>query len=730
MKLDLPTFDRRTLLVGGGIGVGLVVAFAAWPRRDVSPLRASGSERAFGPFIKIAPSGRVTVAVPQVETGQGVWTALPQIVADELGAAWEMVAVEPAPAAPVYANPLAEQLGWLEGVGRLHARRLRSLGAMRLTAGSTSIRAFEAPLREAGAVARTMLVEAAASRWAVEPDSCDAVDGFVIHQGKRLGFGELAEQAAALDPPGDPELRNVGALIGRDLPRLDLPSKIDGSFRFAADVRLPDMLFASARMAPPGGRLAGFDRAAAEAVPGVREVVAGDAWVAALGETMWAAEQGMRRADVRFAGPVMPDNRGLKGQFEAAIDSGEFESWMSRGDFRSAVLGSRPLSATYWVGPATHGGLEPLSATARFRGEKMEVWAASQAPELTRRRAAEAADVGVGQVTIYPLPVGGSGGRALEADAVPLAVALARQTGRPVQLSLPAAASRTHDRPSAPLLAQLAALPGPSGQPIAWRSRVATGDALGLALSRLTSAEPPASVGPSGRSGSVPTYAIKNVTIEGISVPMPFAAGYVRGWPEAAFSFANESFVDELARLSGSEPLAFRMGMLGSDPRLARCLSTAAALGGWDGGAAGSSMGLAAATLFGSRIGLLVEASVGPDQRIAVHRLVAAVDCGRIANAGLVRQQVESGLIWAIGQATLPPLRLEAGFTIASGAGSAGLPRLAGTPQIRVELIASSAAPGGISGLAPAVLAPAIANAIAAGTGRRLRTLPFDMMAG
>ena len=240
--------SRRKLLIGGGVGIGLIIAFAAWPRRVGSALTAGRGEHIFGDYLKIAPDGRVTVAIPQAETGQGAWTGLAQIAADELGAAWEQVAVEPAPAAAVYANASSNR---------------------RVTAGATSVRAYEQPLRQAGAMARDLLVRVAAGRWDVDPSQCDSADGFVIHGARRLGFGELAEAAAGLEP-GKPSLRRPGSgrLAGQPLARLDLPAKSDGSLRFAADVRLPDMLFAAVRIAPPGGRLNGFSRSEAERSPG------------------------------------------------------------------------------------------------------------------------------------------------------------------------------------------------------------------------------------------------------------------------------------------------------------------------------------------------------------------------------------------------------------------------------------------------------------------------------
>jgi isoquinoline 1-oxidoreductase beta subunit len=701
----LPEIDRRTLLIGGGVGVGLVVAFLAWPRSEPRALVAPDDGGAFGHFITIAPDGRVTVAVPQAETGQGIWTALSQIVADELGAAWEMVAVAPAPLAPVYANQVAVDEEWLKGLRPSTAR---------LTARSSSVRAFDAPLRDAAATARAMLIRAAARRWAVPAAECVAEGGFVRHQRQQIGFGELAEEAAGLEPPNDVQRRRPSPdrLIGQALPRLDLPAKSDGSFRFTGDVRLPEMLFAAARLAPPGGRLLSFSRTAAERA-GAKRVEVTPQWLAVVAETSWAAERALAAANVRYQSQA--NETPLRERCQAALDGGALDRLLSRGDYDSAVENSRALTATYWIAPRLHAGLEPLSATARIRGGQCEVWAATQAPDLARAVAKRAAGT---DVTFYPMPVGDSGGRALEADAIPIAVALAKRLGRPVQVNLSANVSRIHDRPAPGVLIRLKALPAGNGPPAAWKTEIATADGLGATLSRLAGK----SGEEKGQAASLPPYAIANAAVDASTVRMPFAAGYMRGYPDSALTFATECFVDDLARAMGSEPLAYRMGMLSGSPRLARCLTTAAALGGWDGGGAGSSLGLACASAYGSHIALLAEASVGSDQRLAVHRLVAAVDVGRMINVGLIRQQVESGLLWAFGQATAAEPNFAGGMTVAA---PAGLPRLNGTPDIRVEIVASAADPGGLSGLPALVLAPAVANAVAAGTGLRLRSLPF-----
>ena len=723
MNRTLASIDRRTLLVGGGVGIGLIIAYLAWPRGLASDLATRKGEQAFGPLLKIGRDGRVTVAVPQVETGQGVWTALPQIVADELGAAWETVAVEPAPLASAYANQLAADEGWLNGIGRL---RRFSLAPMRITAGATSIRAFEQPLREAGATARAMLIAAAADRWDVDPDECDTADGFVLHQGKTLTFAELAEEAAGYNPPSNPPRRSRGArLTGRPLPRLDLPAKSDGSFRFAGDVRLPDMMFASARLAPPGGRLTAFSRKGA----GARRTVVRNQWLAIAADSWWAAEQAIKSANPHFSAPASPARDGVRAVFENQLDSGDFSIWFSRGDYASAVEGSRPLAATYWIAPAQHLGLEPLTATARFRDARLEVWAPTQAPDFARAAAADAAGLDAANVTLYPMPVGDSGGRALEADAIPIAVELARELDRPVQLSLSPGASQNHDRVAPAAMARMTALPGAGGITAAWKMRVATSDGLGTAIVHLAGAGEQESLGQTALDGAIPPYAISDVSIEAVPVNSPFPTGYMRGHPQRAMAFFIESFIDELAHAAGLEPLAFRMAMLGPSPRLARCIQSAAAAGGWDGGARGSTQGLAACSAFGSHIGLLADATIGADQAVEVHRLVAAVDCGRIVNPQLVRQQVEGGLIYALGLASVREPEWTAGMPRSRPLGGIGLPRIARTPDIRVQLIPSNSAPGGVSGLGVAALAPAVANAIYAATGKRLRNLPFDPMA-
>jgi isoquinoline 1-oxidoreductase beta subunit len=698
--MKLPTVDRRTLLVGGGAGIGLVVAWLAWPRSEGSPLKARPDERLFGAYLRIGGDGRVSVAVPQAEVGQGIWTGLAQAAADELGAAWEQVAVEPAPVAEAYVNSL---LG----------------GETRLTALSTSIRAFEGPMREAAATARAMLCAEAADRWRVSAEECDSEGGQVVHEGRRIGFGELVEGAAGRAPPKRPRPRTLGSgkLAGQSLPRLDAPPKTDGSTVFTSDVRLPRMIFASARLAPPGGSIGFGNRAAAKQQPGLIGWGEGDGWVAALGETWWAAERALQAA----APPIQGTDGGLVDELlSTAFEGGDVRTVAEAGDYAAATAETRPFGATYSIAAVTRASLEPAAVVARVTDERVEIWAPTRAPDLVRSSVAMAVGAAPDEVTVYPMPIGDGSGSGFELDLVPIAVALARQAKQPVSLQLSPDIALHHAPVRPPVLAKLAALPSPDGTLTSWSARIAStaGYEAGLGGDAPLFAA----------RGWRPPYAVPNLRIQAIDAALPIRRGYYRGGEEAVAAFAVESFIDELARKLGAEPLAFRMGTLGGNPRLAGALNAATTVAGWDGGGRGSSMGLACASLFDSHIALVVEAGIGPDQSIRVAKMTAAVDCGRAVNPALVRQQVEGGLLHGLAAALLPAPEFRGGLARATTIAGKPFERLGGVPAVTVEVVPSTAAPGGVSGLGMAVLAPAVANAIAAATGKRLRKLPFDPM--
>ena len=725
--------SRRTLLVGGGAGAGLILAWALWPRAYEPNLRVGEGEHLFNAFLKIAADGRVLVAVPQSELGQGSWTALPQIVTDELGADWRTVGVEPAPLGPIYANRLLaegeDDGSFAGGVRRWRARSFEGGEAAMLTAGSTSVRAFERSLRDAGAGARALLMKAAARRWETDWETLDTAAGFVMDGARRLAFAELAEAAAAEDLPAHLPIRAGidNRLAGQPLPRLDAPAKVDGSAAFAGDIRLPEMVYASVRAGPSEhDGLVRWDRAAGLAVPGVIGVFDAPGWVACVATNWWAADRGVEALQAAWT-VIRPkvSSDGIDRALILALERDQGRRVYSRGDLADAFGGGHVLRGHYRAGPAANAPLETLTATARRAGDRLEVWAPTQAPGLARAAAARVAGLAEAQVTIYPTFAGGGYGRKLETRAIEQAAMLAMRIGRPVQLAWSRLEESVQDGFRAPARAQLLARLDEGGVVLGWQARIAAPDTGAQLADRLRGGGTAMAAIGDPAAGAVPPYAIPAVTVDYLPAETGLRVG---GWRSGAHSytaFFTESFMDELARIAGVEPLSFRMQMLGDNPRLARCLTTAATLGGWDGGVPGGSMGIACLSAFGSHIATLVEVELTTDQRIRVLRAVCAVDCGRIVNPDIVRQQIEGGLVLGVAAATGHPIGFEHGRPDVRGLHQFGFPLLAASPDVTVELLDSEEEAGGVTELAVPTAAPAIANALHALTGRRLRSLPL-----
>lgn len=732
---DKPGIDRRTLLIGGGAGVGLLLAWTVWPRSYAPNLAVGDKEAGFGAWLKIATDGRVTVAIPQCEYGQGVFTTLPQVLADELGADWRMVGVEPAPLNPLYGNSLASEVLFPD----LVPDRLRETHAMRsilmLTGGSTSMRSFEAPLRQAGATARAMLCQAAARRWGVNWEACDTVGGFVVHGQQRIGIGELAADAAGEDVPAELTYREgeSGRLAGEPAPRLDGPGKVDGSANFAGDIRLPGMVFAAIRQGPIGAtRLVSIDEAAARAVPGTLHIVRDTRWVAVAANNWWAAAQALDAIDPRFEITSRVESETIQAALDAALD-GDGVRMHSVGDLSATFKGARVVTATYRAGVALHAAIEPMTATAVWEDGRVRLWLPTQAPPLARAAVARALGIGTGDVIVHPVLAGGSFGQNLEHLAGQQAAVIARAVNKPVQLTWSRGETSSHDRYRPPAAARMTARLGANGAVMGWLAKVAAPSSGHELADRLVRGDALAGVSRIGRgagdpaavAGAVPPYRIANLAVDHHRAEIGLPTGYWRSGAHSYTAFFTESFIDELAHVADIEAFSFRIAMLGGEPRLARCLSTVASLGGWQGGLPGSGQGIACHAFAGSYIAVMAEASVGGDQRVQVSRLVAAVDCGRVINPSVVEQQIEGGLIFGMAAA----LGVTTGFTgniaDARSLRDLDLPRLSNTPEIMVELVASEAEPGGVSELAVPAVAPAIANALYAATGMRLRQLPL-----
>ena len=760
-----PRITRRGLLVGAAAAGGLLVAWTVWPRSYGGALTPGEGEHGFGAWLTIGDDGVVTVAVPQLEMGQGVTTILPQIVAHELGADWRQIAVLAVPPNGAQPNAVlaAKWARMWSAVPALagdadgfFAPRFAHSHAFSATADGTTLAAYEAPAREAGAAARAMLAMAAAERWGVSWEECEVRGGLVMAGDHQHRFGELASEAADMVPPDPPPLRpdppaelpfDEAGAQSDDLvlvyPRLDLPAKVDGSMVFAGDVRLPGMLHAAIRHGPAGlPQLASYDQNAVSQMKGVRGIVKSRRWLAVAADSWWQAERVLEAMKPRFKGSKALETSQFAILLSEAVKDAGIEV-DAIGDAETALAdGNAVFGATYAVAPALHAPLETASATARFADGKLELWIASQAPESARRAAAQAVGIAVSDVALYPVPAGGSFDARLDHRHAIEVASIARTLGRPVQLTW----SRFEDMkalpPRTPVAIGLTAKLDPATSlPVAWRARVACPAVAREFGARLfDNATPEAALAaaegktdPLACDGAVPPYRIDNVSIEHVNVTLPLAAARLRGNAPAYTAFATEGFVDELARRAGRDPLVFRLGMLGEQPRLADVLQRAARIGEWDGGRPGSGQGLALvrmedfgdeANAGGGRIACVAQARLA-EGGLKVDRMTAVVDIGRIVNLDIARQQIEGGLLFGVGLAGGGSAQWVRGLPQPGRLSGLALPTLASAPEIIVEFIASTAPPFDPGELGVAVAPPAIANALFAATGLRFRSLPL-----
>ncbi|TRD11003.1 xanthine dehydrogenase family protein molybdopterin-binding subunit [Erythrobacter insulae] len=750
---------RRGLITGAAAGGGLLVAWYLMPRSYPSPLTPARGEHVFDAWLKIAEDGVITVAVPQLEMGQGITTLLPQIIAQELGADWRQIAIEPAPISGAYPNiPLARKwmalwdpfaAGLSDMTDTMQTERFARSARFSATAEGTAIAAYEEPCRQAAAAARAVLAQEAASRWDASWEECVVANGIVSLGEKSATFGELAAGAATRDPPDPPPLRpetpalrpaptSAYADTLPDYPRIDLPSKVDGSYQFAGDIRLPGMVFAAIRHGPnDGAELTGFDATGADGIAGIVGAVKSKKWLAVAATTWWSAEKAIDAMKPQFkaAFPVSSDE--IAERLNAAVDSG--------GSFRIAETGFGEgamtrvdLARRYEIEPAPAAPLETATAAARYQDGQLELWIASQAPEQARMAAAAAIGIAPENVALYPIPAGGSFDARLEHDhAVEIAV-IAKELGRPVQLTWSRRDEMVMARPRSPAYvlmgAQLSDAGG--GNVDAMRVRIACPPVMHEFGERFFgNLTPSAAIREStGKKdalaceGAVPAYRLPSMVVDHIPTEIGLPVGRVRGNANTYTAFAIESFVDEIARESDREPLSYRMSMLGDDIRLAACLQLAAKMADWGGGIDQSGQGLACYRIgdpaTGGRIACVATARQG-EGGVRVERLSVAVDIGRVINPDIARQQIEGGLIFGIGTALGNAIPFRAGLPESFDYADLGLPMLADCPEIDVQFIASAAAPADPGELGAVIAPPAIANALFSATGLRLRRLPL-----
>ena len=707
-----PALSRRSFInVGAALGGGLVLGVGLVAAPDEATAAAGAPSFAPNAFVGIAPNGQVTVTVAYVEMGQGTYTSIPMLVAEELEVDLNTVRVEHAPPNDkLYANPL--------------------LG-LQATGNSNAVRGAFEPLRRAGATARVLLIQAAAQRWHADPAVCRAEHGEVVHtpSGRRVKYGALVADAAKLQAPDKVALKPVSdfKLIGTPAKRLDTPAKVNGTALYGIDVKVPGMKVATLAQSPVvGGRLRKVDDSKARAVRGVRQIVRLDDCVAVVADHMGAAKKGLAALVIEWDdGPNA--NVSSADIVESMRKASERPGAVARsvGDNAKAMAGAATrLEAVYEVPFLIHAAMEPLNCTVHVRQDGCEVWLGSQV--LTRAQAAAAAVTGLplDKVTVHNHLLGGGFGRRLEVDSVTRAVQIAKQVDAPVKVIWTREEDVQHDMYRPYFYDRLSAGLDAQGQPVAWSHRI-TGSSI---LKRWAPPLYNNGFDPETIDGAVePPYALPNILIDYVNHEPPIPTAFWRGVGPTHNVFVVESFIDELAAAAKHDPVAYRIALLEKNPRAKAVLQLAAEKAGWGRPMpAGQGRGVSLQFAFGSYMAQVAEVEVAQDGSVAVKRVVCAVDAGVIVNPDTVQAQIQSAVIFGIsgalyGQATLKNGRIEQ-----SNFHDVRVLRINEAPLIESHIVRSAEAPGGMGEAGTSALAPAVTNAIYAATGKRVRKLPVD----
>lgn len=703
-----PPVSRRSFLQTGlSLSGGLVIALQL-PACSEKPKAAGGAPRTIeaNAWLRIGTDDSITFLCDRSEMGQGVHTALPMLLAEELGVDLGRVRVEFAPAGTAYVNDM--------------------LGSQ-MTGGSTSVRQAWEKLRRAGAQARTMLVAAAAKQWEVPVAGLRVENGTVVStHGKRLSFGALAEAAAKLPPPKDVELKRPGqfTLIGRGHPRLDTPAKVDGSAQFGIDVRLPGMLYAALAQTPVlGGRLKRFDDAKAKAMPGVRAVVQTSTGVAVVADSWWRARRARDALQIEWEpGPnVRLDNAAIFRSLRR-VASGEGKAARTDGDTTAALRSAtRVLRADYELPLLAHATLEPQNCTAQLTAEGCDLYVPTQGQLIAQAVAAKVAGLPPEKVRVHTTFLGGGFGRRIEPDFIPAAVEAAKAVGAPVKLVWTREDDMTHDTYRPPAFDQVAGGFDAAGRLIAWHLHL-----VGPSISARTNpAVLERGVDPAAIEGAENfPYDVPNVLVDFLPQEIGIDVGYWRSVSHSLNCFVVESFMDELAHAAQRDPVELRMSLLARQPRHRRVLELAAREAGYGQAPKGRSHGVALVEGYGTYMAQVAEVSI-EEGRPKVHRVTCALDCGQVVNPDTVVAQVEGGVIFGLSAALWGEINLQNGRVQQTNFDSYRIVRLSEAPKIDTFVVDSHEAPGGIGEPATALIAPAVCNAIFAATGRRLRSLPI-----
>jgi isoquinoline 1-oxidoreductase subunit beta len=704
--------SRRSLLTGGLAG-GFLLAFHVPVRavnEPVQPPDDANGKFAPNAFIRIDHSGKITLVMPQVEMGQGVYTSISMILAEELDADFAQLTLEHAPPSDkLYGNPMF---------------------GVQATGNSNSIRAWWKPLRAAGAGARAMLVQAAAQQWQVDPASCTTANSVVMHteSGRKLSYGELVDAANAQTPPKDvaPKDPKDFVLIGKPLKRLDTPDKVNGKAVYGIDAMLPGMKFATLAACPVfGGKVAKVDDSAATKVPGVQKVVVLDDLVAVVGDHMWAAKKGLEALVVDWdEGPnARVNSKDIWDDLRAASEKDGAVA-KSKGDIAKGLATGDRFEASYELPFLAHATMEPVNATVHLTPGSCEIWTGTQVMTRVQSEAAKAAGLPVEKVTVNNHLLGGGFGRKLEPDMVVSAVRIAKHVDGPVKVVWTREEDIQHDI-YRPVYRDTIAATLSDGKIVGWKYRV-SGSSI---MARWFPAGFQNGVDIDGVDSAIDIpYDIPNLHVEFVRAEPPAVpTGFWRGVGPNNNVFAIECFMDELARKAAKDPIEFRRSMLGNQPRFLAALNLAAEKSDWGQPLpARVGRGVCVQPSFASFIATVVEAEVDEQGEVHLRRVTSAVDTGIAVNPDTVMAQLEGGLIFGLTAALYGEITIDKGRVQQSNFHDYRMLRIDQAPKIEVHVIKSGEAPGGIGETGVTAGPPALRNAILAATGVALRRLPID----
>jgi isoquinoline 1-oxidoreductase beta subunit len=702
------SFLRAGAAAGGGLMLSLRLPFASG---KAEAAEADG----FAPnaFIRIADDGQIVLTMPYVEMGQGTYTSIPMLIAEELEVDLKQVRLEHAPPnEQLYGNPV--------------------LGGVQATGGSTTIRASWKPLRQAGAIARTMLVSAAAKRWNVDPASCRAQGGEVLHAatGRSIKYGDLAADAARIPVPESVMLKRPEdfRLVGTPAKRLDAPAKVNGTAVYGIDARPPGVKIATLAQSPVfGGRVKSVDDRAAKAVNGMRQIVRLDDAVAVVADHMGAAKKGLAALVVEWDdGPHAKLNtQEIVDELEkATLNSGAVAQ--NIGDVGKAMAtATTTVEATYQVPFLAHATMEPMNCTVHVRKDGCEVWVGTQVVARAQAAAAKTAGLPLDKVVVHNHLIGGGFGRRLEVDGVVRAVQIAQHVDGPVKVIWTREEDIQHDMYRPYWFDRISAGLDEKGMPLAWNHRFAGSSVVARWA-------PPVfknGLDPDTTEGAIDlVYALANMHVEYLRVEPPgIPTAFWRSVGPSHNVFVTESFIDELAAAAKQDPVAYRRALLDKSPRAKAVLDLAAEKAGWGQLLPrGVGRGVSVQFTFATYMAQIAEVEVPKDGAVRVRRVVCAVDCGTVVNPDTVQAQIQSAIMFGITATLYGEITLKDGRVEQTNFDTYQILSMNEAPAIEVHIVQSFEPPGGMGEPGTSAIAPAVTNAIFAATGKRLRKLPVD----